>query len=362
MEEHLNLDNLDQRSIILIYSYKKWLNDEEIYDNNRIISPIIILCMFKKYLNSNSYNLFLSKELLQYFNDYIDKKSRYFYLAIKYKKKWIHNYINRKEPINLCDLELTPINSSKYYINYIDYKERKRYLFTIKDFKKIVSSSLEHCYSYDLLPEPIPIKNPYTNKEFTPSELDYINKNLYDMPLVWNMFVDSKYNIYTLKTKYNYYLLPLCIPSYVDQFGEIDIIDYLVDLFDTYDINYCEQCLYRDRKDIHTEKVKNILIEWVKCSTFNKIMSRKSIDEVKYIYGLLYCPHNVPNNVPNNVRHIKNEENKENFILYNLDFTKPLFCTGYKGKDDKKIYLKKKREINTKLYRKSMKNKLKLKE
>jgi len=361
---NINSMTIDQRLVLLIYNYKKWLDDEEVFDyKEKTFSPVIVLCMFKKYLNKNSHKLLLSESLLNYFNNYIDKQSRYFYLETKYKKKWLYKYINKKDPTNIYDLELNTINPLKYYINYIDYKERKRYFFTINDFKKIVRSSLERCYSHDLIPEPISIKNPYTNKEFTSIELENINKKLYDMPPVWHMFVDSKFNILTLKKKYNYHLIPICIPNYVEQLNNHDIIEYLQDLFETYDLNYCEECLLIDHKDIGTEKIKNILIEWIRCKTFHKIVSREFIVELKYIYGLLYCHHNNYENIniENKEEKDEKEEKKEKIVL-DLDFTKPFFCTGYKDKNDRKIYIKKIKEMIKKRIQKEIKNKLTLKD
>jgi len=352
---------IDQRVVILTYYFKSWII--KVYpsynnDYTKLSSPIIILCMFKKYLKDNYKSL--PKSLLDYFNDFIDNKSRYIYLTSKYKKKWLDNCINKKLPINLYDLELNPINPHKYYINYIDYKERKRYLFTFNDFKKIACSSLQHCYAFDIIPEPMHIKNPYTNKKFTSVELANINKKLYDMPPVWNMFVESKFNIFNLKKNYNYHLIPLCIPSYVDQLSDDDIIQYFEDLFDEYDINYCEECLIRDHKDIGTQKVKDILIEWVKCINFNNIMSRDTIEKVRHIYGLLYCPHNnIQINDPNNILNILNEKEEEKEFLLNIDFIKPLFCAGYKDKNDKKLYIKRQREKAKKREKIERKNKVK---
>lgn len=347
-----DINNIDQRVFFLLYNYIRWL---EIEKNSLLSSFIRILCLFKKYLYKNKNTLLISDSLLNYFDQYINNKARYFNLISKYGRRWLSKYINKKEPINLYDLELNPINSSKYYINYIDYKERKRYMFTINDFKKLSCSSLEHSCNYDLIPDPIPIKNPYNNKEFTVTELDIINKNLYDMPFIWNMFVECNYNIKTLKEKYHYHLLPLCIPSFVDQFNDIDSIEYIQDICEVFDINHCSKCLMTERVSLRCQEVKNSLIEWVKSTTFHTRMPKKNVDTIKNIYGTLYCHHNRPRVICrikiNNIPSVSNS----NFVL-NIDFTLPLFCVGYKNKNERKIYIK---ETRRKYKEKEIKNRMK---
>jgi hypothetical protein len=237
-------------------------------------------------------------------------------------------------------LELNDIdekNEYKLYINYIDYKERKRYIFTQNDFKKIVKTSLEHSYVYDIVPDPIPIKNPYTNKEFTKTELRMFNQVLSDMPLIWNMYVDCNYNLNDFKYKYYDYLLPLCIPSYVDQIDDNDIRYYLNEIFDHVgSIYFCSKCI-NDLEHIRTKKIKDILIDWISYLKNGTMLLRSTIDKLKRIYGTEYCIHNIHN--------IHNFENKGDKFILDIDLSKPMFCVGYYNHEKEKRRQKKSYKI-----------------
>lgn len=316
---------------IYLYWIHNFINKDYIYS----ISPILILILFKKYIMNYNRNIYLLSI------DHIDKRIRYYYLSSKFLKKWITKYVNKKEPVNTEDLQLNVIDilSNINYINYIDFSERKRYLFTENDFRKIVISSFHNSYEYDIDPDPINIRNPYTNKEFTKTELRSFNNNIRDMPIVWNMFVDSDFD--TVKLKYKYYtpLLEICIPNYVDKLGDLDIVDYLIDIFIYSNIIYCERCMI-ERRNIRLRKVKNSIINWIRYLKLNQVMSNKSIEDLKNIYSKISCFHINPVNpysLPFN-----------NFLLNTLDFTKPLFCVGYTTKEDKKLYWKRMREKNRK--------------
>lgn len=312
-----------------IYLY--WIHNYNIYNDYK--SPIFILLLFKKYImnyNRNIYDLCI---------DHFDKRIRHYYLCHRFIKKWITKFINAKESVNTEDLELNPIDAlNKYYINYIDFKERKRYLFSENDFRKIVINSLQNSYEYDIDPDPINIRNPYTNKDFTKTELRALNNSVKDMPIVWNMFVDSDFDIVKLKYKYYSSLLEICIPNYVDKLGDLDIVDYLIDIFIYSNTVYCNKCII-ERKGIRSRKVKNALINWIKYLKLNHTMSIKSIEDLNNIYSKISCFH---------INLLNNYNLSNNDLIRGLDFTKPLFCVGYTTKEDKKLYWKRKREKNKK--------------
>jgi hypothetical protein len=305
--------NLD---ILFKNIYNTWLLSSSSSYNISLIKHNL---MFRKFL----YNQYRFITCFDIFINKVDTNTRIIYLSQKYSNKWLKKYINTKSHINTTDLELNEIdekNESKIYINYIDYKERKRYIFTSNDFKKIVRTNLEHSYMYDIIPEPVSIKNPYTNKEFTKTELRMFNSILLDMPLSWNMYVDCNYNLLDFKYKYYDYLLPLCIPSYVDQLDDDDIIYYLNQIFNHGSIDFCTKCIY-SLEHIRTKKVKDILIDWIRYIKLGTALD-STIKKLRHIYGRQYCIHT--NN--NNTNHTNNNTNE--FVL-NLDFSKDLFCIGY---------------------------------
>lgn len=342
-KNNLILEDYDEKrcEIHLLNSiYLLWLESDDFENFEQ--SPIHILLLFKSYMLNNHKNVYVLCI------DYIDNRIRSYYLFRKYTKKWLIKYINNKEPVNTEDLELNTIYDNKYYINYIDFTERKRYLFSENDFKKMVTSSLQNSYEYDIDPDPIPIRNPYTNKKFTKTELRMFNNSVRDMPIVWSMFVDSDFDIIKFKYKYYSRLLDICIPNYVDKLGDLDIIDYLIDIFIYSNTDYCTKCII-DKRDIRSRSVNNALISWIKYLKLNVSISTKSIDNLQKIYNKTSCFHIIKNN-KNNVRDIS-------YNMLDLDFTKPLFCVGYKTKEDKKMYWKRKIEQMRRMrYRSNMSN------
>lgn len=338
----MNIDD-DNPAIYLLNSiYIVW----ECKENNKKNK----LMFFKDYiLKNHNYDILIN---------FIDKSIRYTYLLKKYSKKWVTYYINKKDPINIRDLEFNPINNDNYYINYIDYVERKRYLFSENDFRKIVISCLHNSYEYDIDPDPINIKNPYNNHKLTKTELRMFNNSIRDMPISWIMFVDSDFDIFKLKSKYYINLLELCIPNYVDKLNDLDIIDYILDIFTYLNESYCNKCLI-SKRDIHSKSIKNALIEWIRYLKLDINMSNKVIENIKNKYKVdcIYC-------FPQS-NNLKNIENK--FILQ-VDITKPLFFMGeiednediiYTSKIDIKKDKRKKRKERQKMMKriKALKNK-----
>jgi hypothetical protein len=132
-------------------------------DNNRNLTFITKISRFKKTIIDNN---FINNETKILSFKYLDDIIRTLYLKYKYYKLWIFRILCKKPSVNLLDLEFNEINNnSSDIIVYIDNEERRKYLFTQKDFNKLVKTNLEHSYAYDAIPEPLPIKNPYTNKE-----------------------------------------------------------------------------------------------------------------------------------------------------------------------------------------------------
>lgn len=300
---------------LLLYLYNSWNTFDKSYfsENKKNIT-------FKLYVLNNKT---LSFNIIQNCIDSLDLFFRLNFLFKKYYKKWFDYYLIKKEPINTLDLELNKIDLKKYHINYIDYVSKKRYLFTLSDFKKLVKNNLEHSYNYDMIPCPIPIKNPYTNKEFTKKELSTFNNQFDDMPIVWNMFVDCNYNISKFKRKYSSYLSEMCIPSFVGQMEDDDIIFYLKQIFLFFNINYCKKCILEN--SLKTKKITNIISDWILYIKYNKNFNDDYEEQLSKIYSKEKCHHRdkiyIKRSIPP--------------FIFNLDLSKPLFSKGYYSDEEK---------------------------
>jgi hypothetical protein len=247
----------DIRLTYIIPYFDIWKNQ----DNNRGLPFITKICRFKRNIISNN---FINNEIKGLSFKYLDDIIRKVYLKYKYCKLWMFKILCKKPSMNSLDLEFNEINSnSSDIIVYIDSEERKKYLFSQKDFNKLVKTNLEHSYAYDAIPEPLPIRNPYTNKEILKHDLISINRGLKNPPLVWHMFKSCRYDINNFKSIHHGYLLNMCISSFIDGLENDDIIFYLHDMFEFFKIeNYCKKCI-DEARDIRTKMVRNTLIKWI---------------------------------------------------------------------------------------------------
>jgi hypothetical protein len=215
---------------------------------------------FKRYLINNK---FIGENVKNESIKCVDEILRKAFLRYKYGKLWLVNCIKRTASVNGFDLELNEIDENKKdVIVYVDIGARRKYLFSQKDFRKLIITNLENSYIFDHLPQPLPIRNPYTNKEFSKLELIEIDSMLIDSPLIWNMYRDCKYNLERFKLINYNYLMIYSAGSYVDQLEKDDIVFYIEDIFMFYNfVNYCELCL-EDRGKLKNRKLKGILIDW----------------------------------------------------------------------------------------------------
>lgn len=325
----------DYRIKYLDFYFKIWNTPEKdiLFFNTKMY-------LFKIYILANT---FIPPDIVILSIEYVDNIIRKNYLLKKYSKKWITYHINKKSPINTCDLELTEIDDSKQYINYIDYEQKQRYLFTMIDFKKLIRSNLEHSYAYEMIPEPLSIKNPYTNKEFTVSELIQINCKLENMPLIWHMFVDSGYDVDNLRLAHYNYLTTLCIPSFVDQLEDLDILYYLNDIFTYFSIEfYCTECV-KERVHFRSKILREFLIDWLSCIKFGKIINDTYKDIIVRLYKV-NCPLHTERVVIKRSKNIHKEQTVKSYGTY-LNLSIPFeFTIGTYTKEDRKNDKLKKRD------------------
>lgn len=227
-------------------------------------------------------NLFIDIDIKKKLITYQNRIVRTNYIENKFFNKWIRFLLNKKKAINTFDLEFNKIEETSKNINFIDFRNKKRYVFTQKDFKNVIQNSLFYSWNYDYTPDPLPIRNPYDNHTFTKTELLELDKQINDPPLIWKLFKDSNYCIETLKITYNYYLLKNCINSYIANLENEDIIYYLESILlffknranqnsnSNNNISYkdiCKKC-FENQSFYRQKNVKDILYRWIQYLKF----------------------------------------------------------------------------------------------
>jgi hypothetical protein len=274
--------NSDDNCLIFINNYFEIWSKVNAPD----CSTIKKICMFKNHivgLRGISPN-----DLIKILT-FLNKICRISYLSKKYTKKWLAHWINKKEPVNTSDLELNTLDMTRFneYINYIDYTNRQHYLFTIKDFTCLIYTNLENCYAYDIVPQPVDIKNPYTNNIFMKDELVDLHfkySSRTDIPLIWHMYINCGYDVDVLREAHYDYLLALCIPSFVDKLEELDILYYLEDMFKFLSCTtFCKHCLL-ERKHFRDKQIRNVLIYWIRSIKLNQQIDVSKINIILKLY------------------------------------------------------------------------------
>lgn len=331
----------------------------EIWSSNadKNISLTRRIIMFKKHiLTLSSLSASHLVSILRFLNSII----RVIYLSKKYTKRWMSYHINQKDSVNTCDLELNPIQSNqiKKYINYIDYEQKQHYLFSVDDFTSLIRTNLENCNTYDIEPQPLSIKNPYTNKAFTKNELIDLNKKYCSrtsIPLIWHMFIDNYYDLESFKTNHYDYLLKICIPSFIDKLEDLDIKFYLLDIFLFLEnTNYCKDCI-REKKNFRSKSVRKLLMYWLETLKLGKTVEVSKLNEIFKIYNIDCSTHNLIEKSLSPLHKKRYEPPKlpikditgydEMSKPFYIDFTVPLvFSMGVYTKQDKRRYKDKRRE------------------
>ncbi len=265
---------------------------------------------FKRYLINNK---FISENDRNRLFRLVDDLLRKAFLSYKYGKLWLINCIKRTTAINGFDLELNEIDENKKdVIVYLDIAARRKYLFSQKDFIKIIKSNLENSYMFDHLPQPLPIRNPYTNREFHKLDLIEIDRMLIDSPLIWKMYRDCKYNVERFKlTNYNY-LTIFSVGSYVDQLEKEDIIFYIEDIFMYYNfVKYCVKCV-NDTKDVRNIKLRSILMNWFLYQKRLDVFTQEDLNTICEIFKI------------NCIKHMQKDETTVKYFdssIINFEFT-----------------------------------------
>jgi hypothetical protein len=248
--------------------FKVWRSEQRKHIN----SLHYYLLAFRKYILGNKFISDTTRKELYELLDAVAYKAN---LSYKYTKIWFINCIKKKPAVNNLDLELNSIREdTKDVIVYLDMVNRRKYLFSQKDFKKIIKTRLENSYVYDHVPEPLIITNPYTNREIGRLELMAIDEMLIDAPLIWRLYRDCYYDIERFRIINHTFLLNVSVFSYVDQLEDIDIVFYIHDILSCYEIEYyCNDCVEK-HIGFDNKELKGIIIQWLLAKKLLGIFNR----------------------------------------------------------------------------------------
>lgn len=129
------------------------------------------------------------------FINWFHKCQRIYFIFTRFAKHIKHRYSR------LCvttDMFLEPINeNSPYVFRLIEKETRNAYLFTNKDIIRIIITAITHHNHFHHLP--LPPKNPYTNIQFTKTELVnmylFIRSNIVSIPILLQHYFATEFDL-----------------------------------------------------------------------------------------------------------------------------------------------------------------------
>lgn len=250
--------------------------------------------IIKHYLNiiNNYYNNKNYFKLYKFIRNYITNnefinnyKKKNIIKIYKYNKvliKFLNNIkLNKNKPINEYSLFLDLYSNilNKNNIKIVD-ENNKSYLFTKNELINIFKFSLLN--QIELFPDPKIPKNPWTNKNFTLTQIIQIYNNISVnfLPLCIILFKNSQFNINEFRFRNLSYLKYQAVYSYVNNMSDKLFDEYLDEFLNFY--NYNKYTYNNFNSKIHTCKccIKNIK---------NYIKILKPII-IKYIIECNLCP------------------------------------------------------------------------
>jgi hypothetical protein len=276
---------------------------------------------FKRYLINNK---FIGENVKNDLLKSIDGVMRKVFLGYKYGRLWLVNCIKRTTPVNDFDLELNEIyENTKDVIVYVDIGARRKYLFSQKDFRKIIKTNLENSYMYDHLPQPLPIRNPYTNREFNKLDFIGIDTMLVDSPLIWKMYKNCRYNLEWFKlTNYNYLMIS-SVGSYVDQLEKADLVFYIEDIFRFYNyIHYCKECV-SDTDNLRNRRLRRVMMNWFLYQKRLGVFTQEDLNTICEIYKFRCRPHKMIHDTIFEVNNVSFNSGVINFEFTGGPITEP---------------------------------------
>ena len=281
----ININSNDTEYII--NSKNRW---EDVYmnnyynnliSNNNNISQYLFTLFDKKY-NKKKISFWYQTVNNMFFST--DKKEDLWKHFIKAQKNYyvLSNFINRVKykslkvkvdiDLNLNKIVLSPLKGIEIFHN------GALYYFTINDLINICSSALT--FSYHFFSEAYSPKNPYTNNCFTyPILLKIyfaIRYSSFKMPIIFEMFYRSNFNIKNFKKTNEFFIREECIKSFMKNASEDEHFEYIDEMLHI-----------KDNKNIFNFEdnfPKNILVKAFKPYLFMYLISRYSLRSSRKMY------------------------------------------------------------------------------
>ena len=176
-------------------------------------------------------NMFFSQEIKDTLWNQFIKSQKQYYVLSKFVNICKYRYTKVKVD---CDLNLNKIvfpSSNALKI----YQDGALYYFAINDIINICNSALT--FSYHFFSEAYVPKNPYTNNNFTyPILLKIyyaVRFSCFKMPLLFEMFYRSNFNIKQFKKTNDYFIREECIKSFMKNADKDEQIEYIEEMLDT---------------------------------------------------------------------------------------------------------------------------------
>lgn len=213
------------------------------YDNIELSNNMLTHYVHHKYDVLNKYILnsfFFVDELKEYYFDVFCKSQKVYNILCRTIRKFkIRNSIRFDNNTDLCLNDISDFSEGSIIHMYIDIT-RTTYTFRISDIIQIINNALT--YSPAFFAEPYYIKNPYTNVNFTYSELLSIyftikNSN-FIMPHFFHQFFLNNFNITNYTHRNETLIREEAIKSFVNNSTMLEKYKYIVKMLIEFDKYY----------------------------------------------------------------------------------------------------------------------------
>lgn len=177
-------------------------------------------------------NIFISETIKDHHLDIFQKSQKIYHIF--YKLARIYR-LNKSKQYNDCDLSMMPLKlNSKNTIGL--YQNQFIYLFSKRDLIKLLNASLSH--SPYFFSEPLNIKNPYNNIEFTKAHLyniyGFIKEGDMKISDIIHAFYNSNFDINLILRHHKPIIRNYAIKSYVKNSINNDLREIILDMLDEY--------------------------------------------------------------------------------------------------------------------------------